>query len=145
LSAEFPFQRWETWIWLTVRRVGTSPSRLFPWFSALRRRELWADIVLHIQAARRLAIPDPERSESLASAVHGLGLLIVLIMAATGTVGWLSWDGMSAMSDFTHNLFEIHGLVANLVWAYVIVHVGIAVLHDLVGHRLLRRMNPLPS
>lgn len=133
------------WAWLGLRRFGTSPGRLFPWFSAERRRELWADIVHYADAARRLTLPAPEGDEALASAIHGLGLLIVLVMAVTGTIGWLTWDQATAMQPFTHNVFEFHGLIANLLWAYVILHVGSAVLHELFGHRLLRRMSPHPS
>ena len=133
------------WAWLGLRRFGTSPGRLFPWFSAARRRELWADIVHYAGAALRLTLPAPEGDEALASAIHGLGLLIVLAMAATGTIGWLTWDQVAPMQPFTHNVFEVHGLIANLLWAYVILHVGTAVLHELLGHRLLRRMSPLPS
>ncbi len=132
------------WVWLTLRRVGTDPGRLFPWFSPHRRAELWADVRLHLRLARRLALPDPEHSESLAAATHGLGLLIVLLMAATGTIGWLTWDQAAGMSAFTHTVFEAHGLLANLLWAYVVVHVGASLLHEALGHRLLARMNPSP-
>ncbi len=133
------------WLWLGLRRFGTSPGRLFPWFSAERRRELWADVVRYAAAARRLSLPAPDGDEALASAVHGLGLVIVLAMAATGTVGWLTWDQTVPMRPFTHDLFEVHGTIANLLWGYVILHVGTAVLHELFGHRLLRRMSPMPS
>jgi cytochrome b561 len=133
------------WLSLAVRRVGTAPGRLFPWFSAAHRAELWADVKLHLEAARKFALPNPEHSESLAAATHGLGLVIALAMAATGTVGWLTWDQAAGMRPFTHTLFEAHGAVANLLWAYFIVHVGAAVLHEFLGHRLLQRMNPLPS
>ena len=60
-------------------------------------------------------------------------------------VGWLTWDQTVPMRPFTHDLFEVHGTIANLLWGYVILHVGTAVLHELFGHRLLRRMSPMPS
>jgi cytochrome b561 len=34
--------------------------------------------------------------------------------------------------------------VANLLWGYVVLHVGAALLHEAVGHRLVQRMNPSP-
>jgi cytochrome b561 len=49
------------------------------------------------------------------------------------------------MPPVTHSLFDVHSTLANLVWGYVIVHVGAAVLHELLGHRLLRRMAPWPG
>lgn len=133
------------WAWLSLRRLGTEPGRLFPWFSGPRLRELGADIRLHLEAARRLTLPDPEASGALAGAFHGLGLLVALTMAATGTVGWLTWEEGQAMGSFTHSVFEVHEVVANLLWAYVIGHVGMTVVHELLGHRLLRRMSPLAS
>ncbi|MFL5337060.1 MAG: cytochrome b/b6 domain-containing protein [Geminicoccaceae bacterium] len=133
------------WLWLTLRRVGTAPGQLFPWFSARRLRAVRTDLAGYARAATRLSLPDPETSGALAGALHGLGLLIALAMAPTGTIGWLAWDQSAAMSSFAPGVFEVHGAIANLMWAYVIAHVGATVLHELVGHRLLRRMAPLPS
>src|SRR4051794_3725240 len=90
------------WLWLTFRRVSTAPGQLFPWFSARRLRAVGTDLAGHARAAARLSLPDPETSGALADALHGLGLLIALAMALTGTSGWLTWDQSSAMSDFTH-------------------------------------------
>jgi len=133
------------WLALLVRRAGTAPGSLFPWFSRARRAELWADLRRHAGAARRLSLPDPEGSHALAAALHGLGLVIVLVMAATGTLGWLTWDQSATMTPFVHTLFEVHETVANLLWAYLVLHVGATLLHELVGHRLLRRMSPLTT
>ena len=101
--------------------------------------------MLYLTRHGSLTLPDPERSEAMASALHGLGLLIALAMAATGTLGWLTWDQSGPMGSFTHTVFDLHGVIANLMWAYLVAHVGAAVLHELVGHRLLRRMSPRPS
>lgn len=96
-------------------------------------------------AAMRLALPDPAGSHALASALHGLGLVIVQVMAGTGTLGWLIWDQAAGMTPFTRNLFEVHETVANLLWTYLVLHAGVTLLHELMGHRLLHRMRPLPT
>ena len=37
-------------------------------------------------------------------------------------------------------VLQIHKVLANLMWAYVIAHAGIALLHQAQGHDVLRRM-----
>ena len=69
----------------------------------------------------------------MASAVHGLGLLTALAMGATGA--WLY-----TLSVPTSLVLELQEAVANLVWAYVVSHAGLAVLHQASGHPALKRM-----
>ena len=130
------------WLWLLVRRAETDAGALFPWFSARRLGLLRTDIVEHLRCAARLRLPDPDRSPALAPMIQGLGLVVVLLMAATGTYGYLTWTPGAAMPPATRNLFEAHSILSKVVWGYVIVHVGAAVLHELLGHRLFRRMVP---
>ena len=76
--------------------------------------------------ARHLPLHDPH--SPLATAVHGLGLLLMTAMAATGTLfylmNWLVMIGQPA----TELVLEGHKLGANLVWAYLIGHAGLALL-----------------
>src|SRR5690348_16910318 len=133
------------WLWLLVRRFETDPGALFPWFSRDRLAALWADAVLHLHAATRLTLPDPDRSPALAPAIQGLGLVLVLILAVTGTLGFFAWTPGTSMAGFAYVVFYIHGTLANVLWAYLPVHVGAVVLHEVLGHRLLRRMLLLPD
>jgi hypothetical protein len=55
-------------------------------------------------------------------------------MAATGTVYFF------ATPSIAHNALALHRLFANLMWAYILGHAGIAVLHHLLGIDILRRM-----
>jgi hypothetical protein len=66
--------------------------------------------------------------------VHGLGLLTVTAMAATGTVLFFSGGVVF------HDAMALHRMIANLMWAYLIGHSGLAALHHLLGSDLLRRM-----
>jgi cytochrome b561 len=88
--------------------------------------------------------PDPEHSIALSSAIQGLGLVIALLMATTGTIGYFLWTEGTAMTGLAQAVFEVRGALANVMWGYVIVHVGAALLHELLGHRVLRPMSPLP-
>ena len=62
--------------------------------------------------------------------IQGLGLVIMLLMAATGTYGYLTWTPGTAMPPVTHTLFDVHSTLATYL-GLRIVHVG-AVLHELL-------------
>ena len=130
------------WLWMLVRRQGTSLGVLFPWFSRQRLASLQEDVRLHIRCAMRLALPDPEHSVALSSAIQGVGLVLALIMATTGTIGYFAWTEGTAMTGLAGAVFEVHGTLANVMWGYLIVHVGAALLHELFGHRILYQMSP---
>ena len=122
------------WLWTLVRRGETKIGRLFPWFSpravALVLRDAWAqlssllrgDVSAHAEGA-------------FASAVHGLGLLTLTAMAATGTVFFVASGTSVAGLALT-----LHLTIANLMWIYLFGHAGIAAAHHLLGHDILRRM-----
>jgi cytochrome b561 len=133
------------WLWMLVRRHETSLGLLFPWFSRQRLTGLQDDMMLHVRCAARLTLPEPEHSVALSSALQGAGLVVALIMAATGTIGYVLWTKGTAMTGLAAVVFEVHGTLANVMWGYVIVHVGAALLHELLGHRMLRRISPIPQ
>jgi cytochrome b561 len=121
------------WLWTLIRHGETSLTSLFPWLSPRRIAAIIDDCLGQINAIRRRD-PSHESSGALASAVHGLGLLVVTAMAATGTV-WFWSSGAVA-----HAALAMHSLVANLMWAYLIGHAGLAALHHLLGSDILLRM-----
>jgi cytochrome b561 len=134
------------WLWMLVRRRETSLGLLFPWFSRQRLAALQEDILLHVEYAMRLTMPEPERSgAALSSAVQGVGLALALIVAATGTIGYFVWTVGTAMTGLAWVALWVHGTLANVVWGYLIVHVGAALLHELFGHRILYQMSPMPN
>lgn len=120
------------WLWTFVRRSEASAGALFPWLATRRRRQLWHDLRAHLVALRQFRLMHADESP-LASATHGLGLLTVAAMAGTGAV--------MAFAQVPGGLvLQIHKVLANLMWAYVIAHAGIALLHQAQGHDVLRRM-----
>jgi hypothetical protein len=74
------------WLLVLVRRREHGMATLVPWFSAPRRRAVAAELVRHWGALKKWALPSPAEETRLASAVHGLGLLVATAMAATGIV-----------------------------------------------------------
>lgn len=127
------------WLWTLVRRAETAPGALLPWLNATRRAAVFAELRQAFAALRRRQVPAAPAESALASAVHGLGLLAVLAVAASGTAWLLLEDGNPGLAEAAA---ETHEVLSNLVWAYLVGHAGLAVLHELAGHRVLRRMFP---
>jgi len=63
-------------------------------------------------------------------------------LATTGTIGYFAWTEGTAMTGPAGAVFEVHGTLANVLWGYLIVHVGAALVHELFGHRILYQMSP---
>lgn len=121
------------WVTILLRSRGTDLGALIPWFSGRRLAALGRDIKVHAGAALKLRLPEHDPEAALPSAIHGLGLLLISAMAATGAVYFVEValglhsaepDGMLAMT--------VHLALANLVWAYLIAHAGLALLHHLL-------------
>lgn len=121
------------WLWSLVRRRETPFGALFPWLSARRLKAVGTDLARHWAQLKRLRLPGGEAETPLASAVHGLGLLAALAMGASGA--WLFTQAVPGGL-----VLETHKLVSNLMWAYVVGHAGLALLHQASGHRVLQRM-----
>lgn len=129
-------------LWSTTKSGG-GLARLFPYvkpggcksiIAELKEVPGWLSGKLHMNAD----------DSPLAGAVHGLGLVLILAMAATGGAMFFGMDeNTGQMSGFVHGLKEVHEALGNLVWAYLIGHVGMVVLHKIKGHDLLSRISPL--
>lgn len=123
------------WLNLLARRLGTDAGALFPWLFAARRAALWSDARAQLGALTRFRLPDYVEGSALASAVHGLGLLLMTLMAATGAAWWALTPSAGA------GVFEeVHKTFANLAWVYLIAHAGLAVVHHLRGEASLSEM-----
>ncbi|TXH05830.1 MAG: cytochrome b/b6 domain-containing protein [Nevskiaceae bacterium] len=127
------------WLWALLRKADTPLARLVPWFHRDRRIAVFHDARDALRAALRLDLGAIPADSALSSAVHGLGLMAVLGAAATGA-GWLVFE--ESNKDVAEAFAETHEAVTTLVWAYLIGHASMAVLHELGGHAVLRRMFP---
>ena len=87
-----------------------------------------------------MRLPVPVVESPLASATHGLGLLMATVMAVTGAVVYFQMGVDGGMTDLGHQALAIHRPAANLMWAYLIGHASIALLHQMSGHQVLQRM-----
>jgi len=129
------------WVTILLRSRGTDLGALIPWFSGRRLAALGRDIKIHAGALLKLRLPAHDPEAALPSAVHGLGLVLISAMAASGAVYFMQValglhsaepDGMIAMT--------VHRALANLVWAYLIAHAGLALLQHLLRSMRLSTM-----
>lgn len=128
------------WLTVTTRRNGTEWGLLLPWFADARRSALWSDLKAHLRELFRLRLPAYDEHSPLASAVHGLGLFLMLAMASTGTVYYFINQGDPDAGGLVGVVMLIHKSLANLVWAYLIAHASLATLHHFKNDMSLRDM-----
>lgn len=125
------------WAWILLRdRRETPLCRLLPWFSIAGWRAVLVDA---LRTTGRVFGVEPAKSEAdgaLASAVHGLGLLVASAMALTGGAYFVLFAG----TPEGKLVLGLHKAAANLMWIYVIGHSGAAALHALWGDGVIRRM-----
>jgi cytochrome b561 len=124
------------WLWTLARNSPDTPlRRLLPWFSREGLAGLGADLGSLARDLARFRMPSLHL-DALAGAVHGLGLLAATAMATSGTIYFFT-----PRSSALHGAaLATHHLVANLMWAYVIGHVSLAVIHRLRGDDIFARM-----
>jgi len=127
------------WSWIAVRRNEPGLGEMFPWFSGRRLCAVREDLARHWEALRRGALPEYRPHSPLVTAIHGLGLLAVTGMAVTGFVWWLGED-VGILETLGEPAEEVHEVLSNFVWAYLVGHAGMAYLHQMKGEPIVRRM-----
>jgi cytochrome b561 len=128
------------WMIILFRRKGTALGLLMPWTSEVRRSALIADLKMYYAALKSYRMPTFETHSPVASAVHGLGLLLMLAMAGTGTIYYFINTGNSEAGGLVGVVMFIHESLANLVWAYLLGHAGLGVLHHYMKNMNLSEM-----
>ncbi len=127
------------WGWIAVRRNEPGLGEMLPWFSATRRQALGEDFRRHWDALKSGHLPQYQPHSPFVNAIHGLGLLTATGMALTGLTWWLGED-LGLLGGLGEAAEEIHELLSNLMWAYLIGHAGLAVIHQLKGEPIVREM-----
>lgn len=129
------------WMTLMIRNRGTELGLLFPWVSADRRRAFFADLVNHLRCAIKLRLPEYNNTGPLASGIHGLGLLLISTMAASGLIYAVEvWLGMHSAEPDGMLAMQVHFALGNVVWAYLIGHASMAALHHFLKSASLTDM-----
>lgn len=124
------------WLWSLSGHVEGGFGHLFPWFSGKRMSK----VIAEAKDILRLKVPDPETSNEFAGAVHGLGLLVATILAVSGAVIFFNVSETGHWTKLGNNYHEIHETIAPLMWAYLIGHFAVAVIHKRMGHTNVKEM-----
>jgi len=128
------------WWWSVSGHAAGGWRHLFPWYFADGRKELLADIRREVPDWFRGRIPEPSESDAIAKTVHGLGLILASIMAASGLVIFFGMQENGAMNPVVHWVSEIHEEVSTLMWIFLGGHAGMAFWHQALGHNVLGKM-----
>ncbi|MEW5729615.1 MAG: cytochrome b/b6 domain-containing protein [Pseudomonadota bacterium] len=129
------------WLWILGRTLSRGePLMLFPWLSGKRLAALRDDTVETGRAALGLRLPAGDEPQPLPAAIQGIGLLLALLLAATGTAIELGMAPDGGPSPLLRGVKEVHESMAPLMWAYLVAHPLLSLLHQLAGHRTLSRM-----
>ena len=123
-----------------LRRRGTAPALLFPWFSKASRGILLKDIYRHISAVRAMRFPDHNPNAAFPSAVHGLGILLIMAMATTGGMFFIALYLGVEKTLWATTVIQVHTLFGSLVWAYLIGHAAMAFIHHFAKKQPLSDM-----
>jgi cytochrome b561 len=128
------------WTWTFLRHRSETPfSLLIPWFSGVRRRAVFIDAKRRIGRLMALGAPvdgESNKEGAFPSAVHGLGLLVASVMAVSGAAYFFFFEGTSVGAA----VLGLHKLFANLMWAYLVGHASLAMIHAVRGDGVLSRM-----
>lgn len=128
------------WIYTLFRRKGTSAGLLFPWFSKSRRKDLKDNTLYYIKAFRNLRVPDHHNNAALPSAIHGLGILLIMAMGITG-VSYFAAMSLSITHGFWLSaILALHAFFSKFVWAYLIGHATIAVINHFAKTQSINEM-----
>ncbi|MGB5353644.1 MAG: cytochrome b/b6 domain-containing protein [Woeseia sp.] len=128
------------WLHILRRGRGTNPALLFPWFSSAGLQAFWIDVKAHLKSVLSFKIPDHVENGPLASGVHGLGILLISLMTATGTTWFISQQIGDSAKWWGGAAKEVHEIFSNLVWVYFIAHAGLAIINQFAGKQPLSDM-----
>lgn len=124
------------WLWTLMRdRRETRLQRLFPWFSRVALGEALGDVRAVVRSLSRGKAP-PLHLDALASAVHGLGLLLATFLAMSGA----AWFALFTGTPYGRIALEAHVLAGNVMWVYLIAHALAALAHEARGDQVFARM-----
>lgn len=128
------------WIVVFAGLTEGGLAHLFPWFSKKSIKNLVSDSKSLPRSIRERFSRDETRGRAIAGAVHGLGLLVATGMAISGSIVFFGMRSNGSMNGFVHFVKEFHQFIANFLWAFLAGHVGMAIIHQWQGDKVLSRM-----
>lgn len=111
---------------LSLKRYHFVRSHVFPY-----HLEGWKGIMADLKLLLKRRLPPTGARGGLSGLVEGLGLILITLMAITGLTFHFAtlYDGQTLPIMTTTRV--IHNFFSGFVWAFVIGHGGMAVIHKL--------------
>ena len=126
----------------TLRDAGDESAWhiLFPWLQAKGRTQLINELKM-VPGWLQHGPPPQNEGIALPGAVHGAGLLLLLLLGSTGACIFFGLGEDGSRSNGIHDVMELHSdLLGTLIWVFLFGHAGMAFWHDLVGHQSKSRI-----
>ena len=135
---------------LMILRIGLAMTSLpgagwrdlFPWLSADGRDQLGTEIKTQMAGWKQAKLAAPEDGEAVARSVHGLILLAVTVMGATGTALYFGWSTTAPQTELIEFIAETHELVVAGLEVLLAAHILAVVMHQIQGHNIIARIKP---
>jgi len=116
-------------------------SKLFPYLTPKGRIGILNEFRTEVPGWFRGKFAAPEKNEDyIAGLVHGLGVLLILALGTSGAVMLYGMEESGQMLGVVHDMKELHEALGSVLWIYLIGHVGMAVVHQVLGHRSFQRI-----
>jgi len=112
---------------------------LFPWLTGQGRCQLLGELKQSC-GWMKTGLPHPDDSHTLASTIHGFGLLAVLMQGLTGGCIYMGMAENGAVSEGIHDVMELHEGIGMFIIAYLVLHVAAAIWHQKLGHDVISRI-----
>jgi cytochrome b561 len=120
-------------------------KRLFPWASTSGCKGLWQEIRHDMPGWLTGQLKTPDEAHHIAGTVHGLGILLAIALGSTGIMIFMGLESSGEMNEDIKLLRELHSDLGTLMWFYIFGHAGMAIMHHVKGHSLLREMFSLKA
>ncbi len=128
------------WIWGFTWQGNANWRTLFPWLTTEGRRELVDDLRREPADWLRGRLPEPSGHDAIAKTVHGLMILTVTGMAATGLALYFGWNEHGKQTGLIEAIGEVHETLSIMMWVLLGGHVFMALWHQALGHDVLGKM-----
>jgi cytochrome b561 len=128
------------WIVILTRSGGTSVTELFPWVSLRALKNLCYDIFHYIKSIMQFKIPEHTNPSPLASAIHGLGIIIMSVMAISGVNRYVVYEFSITKTPLIKYISGLHHTFADYAWIYLGIHVFVALINHIFKKQKLSSM-----
>ena len=112
----------------------------FPWLSRAGRSGLVTEWKRDAPGWFNGHLPEAGDQDYLPRTVHGLGMLLALGFGCTGMTLFFTMLEDGSLTAAGEYALAIHDILGKLFWLFLIGHVGMALYHQLLGHRVLQTM-----